>query len=75
MKIGNIKMAMLRSVSAFTFLLVCSFTSSAGDWPMWRYDAERSAASPGGIAANPVLLWSESFHLRDKPGRSRSTRE
>ena len=31
---------------------------AAGDWPMWRYDAERSGASPNEIAANPALLWS-----------------
>lgn len=30
----------------------------AGDWPMWRYDAARTAASPDDIADNPVLLWS-----------------
>ena len=30
----------------------------AADWPMWRYDAARSAASPTDITANPALLWS-----------------
>jgi outer membrane protein assembly factor BamB len=30
----------------------------AGDWPMWRCDAARSAASPDGIATNLTLLWS-----------------
>jgi outer membrane protein assembly factor BamB len=28
------------------------------DWPTWRYDAARSAASPEEIAPQPVLLWS-----------------
>jgi outer membrane protein assembly factor BamB len=41
--------------------IVC-FTQSvalfAGDWPMWRCDAERSAASPDGIATNLTLRWS-----------------
>jgi hypothetical protein len=30
----------------------------AADWPMWRYDAARSAAAPAEIALKPVLLWS-----------------
>jgi outer membrane protein assembly factor BamB len=30
----------------------------AADWPTWRYDAARSAASPDEIAPRPVLLWS-----------------
>ena len=30
----------------------------AADWPTWRYDAARSAASPDEIAPHPVLLWS-----------------
>jgi outer membrane protein assembly factor BamB len=33
----------------------------AGDWPMWRYDAARSAASPDAIANNPTLLWSRTL--------------
>ena len=32
--------------------------AAAADWPMWRYDAARSAASPDGIAPNLTLLWS-----------------
>ena len=40
-------------------LLVCQGSLvGAGDWPTWRYDAARSAASPDDIASHPVLLWS-----------------
>ena len=31
---------------------------SSADWPMWRHDAERSAASQADIASTPELLWS-----------------
>jgi outer membrane protein assembly factor BamB len=43
-----------------TAVLVIAGTTGvrAGDWPMWRYDAARSAASPDGIATNLTLLWS-----------------
>lgn len=49
----------MREVSAvICSLLLSASVASAGDWPMWRYDAARSAASPDEIAPNPVLLWS-----------------
>jgi outer membrane protein assembly factor BamB len=39
--------------------LACRGTrAGAGDWPTWRYDPARSAASPHEIAPHPVLLWS-----------------
>jgi outer membrane protein assembly factor BamB len=39
--------------------LACSGASlQGGDWPMWRYDAARSAATPDELAANLTLLWS-----------------
>ena len=46
--------------SFFTIWLLTFFSATlfAGDWPMWRYDAARSAASPDNIADNPILLWS-----------------
>jgi outer membrane protein assembly factor BamB len=39
-------------------LVTGSLAASAADWPMWRYDAARSAAAPGDIATNLTLLWS-----------------
>ena len=36
----------------------CSFLSSGGhDWPMWRYDANRSAHSPEQLPDDLQLLW------------------
>ena len=34
-----------------------------GDWPMWRYDAQRSAASPDPLPARMRLLWSRRLPL------------
>ena len=42
----------------FLLLLLPASHLFAGDWPMWRYDAARSAAAPDAIAAKPTLLWS-----------------
>jgi outer membrane protein assembly factor BamB len=39
-------------------LLISTACLQAGDWPMWRHDAARSAAAPDDIADKPVLLWS-----------------
>lgn len=38
--------------------------ASAGDWPMWRYDSNRSAASPEKLSANLKLVWSREFSPR-----------
>ena len=45
--------------------------AGAADWPTWRYDAARSAASPDEVAPQPVLLWS----LRLPPVRQAWPRE
>ena len=45
-------------LTAIVLFLVWGHNLFAGDWPMWRYDAARSAASPDGIATNLTLLWS-----------------
>ena len=39
-------------------LMCAAVAAPAGDWPMWRYDAARSAAAPAGIGTNLALLWS-----------------
>ena len=49
---------MRSGVLAVALLLVSAANLLAADWPTWRYDAARSAASPDGIAPNPTLLWS-----------------
>ena len=33
----------------------------AGDWPMWRYDAERSACTPDALPAQLYLSWQRDF--------------
>jgi outer membrane protein assembly factor BamB len=38
-------------------LMALAVLANAGDWPMWRYDAARSAASPDAVATNLTLLW------------------
>jgi len=38
-------------------LLVCCAPVSAGDWPQWRYDAERTAASPDDLPEELELRW------------------
>jgi len=49
----------MRTCLLGVLLLAASQVSlCGGDWPMWRHDVERSAASPDGVVDNPVLLWS-----------------
>lgn len=38
----------------------------AEDWPMWRYDAQRSAASPCVLADELNLLWERKFSRREQ---------
>ena len=41
--------------------LLVSGSVQAGDWPMWRYDANRSSASPDGLPAKLYLQWSRDY--------------
>ncbi|MBI1388852.1 MAG: PQQ-binding-like beta-propeller repeat protein [bacterium] len=41
--------------------LAVSTTARADNWPMWRYDAARSAASPGAIARELSLSWTRDY--------------
>lgn len=38
-------------------VLLRSAVAMADDWPMWRYDEQHRAASPGGLAEEPHLQW------------------
>ncbi len=38
-------------------MLMTAPTCLAQDWPMWRFDAERSAASTHALAGELRLLW------------------
>ncbi len=60
------------SAPAFLVLLVVCAISSLGisqssfaeDWPMWRFDAHRSAVSPNQIPQDLQLVWKRSFTPR-----------
>jgi len=41
----------------FCVLLVCSVKLQAGDWPQWRYDAGRGAATPDDLPVELFLSW------------------
>lgn len=47
------------------FLLVSS-AGDANDWPMWRFDAQRSAASPNHVGNDLNLLWQKDFRGRSQ---------
>lgn len=38
--------------------------SGCADWPMWRYDAQRSSSSPNQVPTDLELLWTKSFGKR-----------
>jgi outer membrane protein assembly factor BamB len=44
-------------VVVLTILLAIPSAGFAGDWPMWRYDAQRSAAAPDELPAKLSLHW------------------
>src|SRR5690242_18199282 len=44
-------------IVAAMFALITPLESRGGNWPMWRYDAQRSAASPDELPAQLRQLW------------------
>jgi outer membrane protein assembly factor BamB len=50
-------------VASVIFALLVS-TTTAGDWPMWRYDAGRSANSPDALPDKVSPLWKRQFPPR-----------
>lgn len=48
--------------------------ADAGDWPMWRYDAGRTAASPDPLPPKLILMWSCTFTPRVSVSMIRSTK-
>ncbi len=44
-------------IAAVVIMCAMSHEANAGDWPMWRYDAGRTAASPETLPDNLQLLW------------------
>ncbi len=49
-------------ILAFIFF---SITVSAHDWPMWRYDAGRTASSPAELPAELHLQWTRHYSPRE----------
>ncbi len=45
--------------------LIASSPLCAGDWPQWRFDANRSAATDEAGPEDPVLLWQRDFGQPD----------
>ena len=56
--------APLAVVAAMAFPGVCSLLQ-AGDWPMWRHDAQRTAASDEVLPPQPQLKWTASLPARE----------
>ena len=53
-----------RSVAkAVLVALSCALPCMAADWPMWRYDANHSAASPEELPAELHLQWQRVMHV------------
>ena len=48
-------------VGLIVLALFASGPATAADWPMWRYDANRSAASPQELPAKLHLQWQRSY--------------
>jgi hypothetical protein len=48
---------LLRIVSISILLSMLAGAAMAGDWPMWRYDEQRRAASPDALAGELHLQW------------------
>src|SRR5688500_12805698 len=46
----------MRPLVALTLLVIVA-AANGGDWPQWRYDAQRSAASPDELAPQLTLHW------------------
>ncbi|HBE66834.1 MAG TPA: hypothetical protein DDW52_01665, partial [Planctomycetaceae bacterium] len=42
----------------------CTRASAGDDWPMWRYDARRSAVSPNSVPEKLDLVWKRVFSPR-----------
>src|SRR5688572_11026803 len=66
-KIKNLERFMIcttgfRWLAALSLLCGSAMPSLGGGWPMWRYDAQRSAASPDELPPKLSLHW-----VRDLP--------
>ena len=65
----------LGSAAAVCAALVVSSCAHAPDWPMWRYDANRSANSPHALAPRLHLQWVRQYTPRTMCWGDRINRE
>ncbi len=56
-------MPRIRTLACLLFL-AANVAAPAADWPMWRFDANRSAASPHGLPGNLQLHWTREYAPR-----------
>ncbi|MBA7569450.1 hypothetical protein ES708_11189 [subsurface metagenome] len=54
-----------RKLLIFLILVIISTRIFAYDWPMWRYDAERTASSPEQLPAELYLEWTRHYSPRE----------
>jgi outer membrane protein assembly factor BamB len=52
-------------LAVLLFLALPQLQSRAADWPMWRYDAARTASSPEPLAEQLHLQWTAKFTARE----------
>lgn len=52
---------MTRFSLGIAFSILCASSALAADWPMWRFDAQRSGASPADLPAKLQLQWSREY--------------
>ena len=51
-------------IAGIIVLAVCTESEADQDWPMWRYDAGRTAASPNAAPSSFRKLWKQTFSPR-----------
>ena len=59
-------MCVLRLFVTVSTVSILNSFASAQDWPMWRFDAERSAASTHALPSDLQLLWERQFAARQQ---------
>jgi outer membrane protein assembly factor BamB len=68
MQVGPPRWQNLASVLSICVLLaplfICSAQAGEQDWPAWRYDSHRSAATPNRIPSTLQRLWERGFQSR-----------
>ena len=58
--------AIRTAVTLFVFSVKFSAPCAAGDWPMWRYDAQRSAAAVDDLPDELSLAWTRQYDRREQ---------